>query len=193
MAVPDFDHIHPSLLTHHDRRKRRCTLIALSLHHSCLVSSFQGRFTHHRLTRRSAGEGMFAWLEITGLCNLNCRHCYAESSPQGDHGSMTEADWICVIDQLDEMGVRDIQFIGGEPMSHPGLPRFIRHARKYGRRTTGVQLLQRRGAGPRGRDRETRITCEHPIQHTACARTRNRDARQRHQRAGQAAWTAGTG
>ncbi|MFM9611519.1 radical SAM protein [Streptomyces sp. V2] len=76
----------------------------------------------------------FAWLEITGLCNLNCRHCYAESSPQGDHGDMTETDWIRVIDQLDEMGVRDIQFIGGEPTLHPGLSRFIRHAGKYGMR-----------------------------------------------------------
>lgn len=76
----------------------------------------------------------FAWLEITGLCNLDCRHCYAESSPQGDHGDMTETDWMHVIDQLDEMGVRDIQFIGGEPTLHPGLSRFIRHAGKYAMR-----------------------------------------------------------
>lgn len=70
----------------------------------------------------------FAWLEITGFCNLNCRHCYADSSPEGNHGDMTQADWFRVIDELDDMGVRDVQFIGGEPTLHPGLPSLIRHA-----------------------------------------------------------------
>lgn len=71
----------------------------------------------------------FAWLEITGFCNLACRHCYAGSSPQGDHGSMAAADWQRVTDELAALGVRDVQFIGGEPTLHPDLPRFIRHAR----------------------------------------------------------------
>lgn len=55
----------------------------------------------------------FAWLEITGFCNLSCRHCCADSSPQGDHGTMTETDWFRVIDELASMAVRDVQFIGG--------------------------------------------------------------------------------
>ncbi|MFF2810548.1 radical SAM protein [Streptomyces sp. NPDC058000] len=76
----------------------------------------------------------FAWLEITGFCNLNCRHCYAGSSPQGDHGDMTDADWLRVIDELHGMGVRDVQFIGGEPTLHPGLPTYIRHALTYAMR-----------------------------------------------------------
>ncbi|WP_327703243.1 radical SAM protein [Streptomyces decoyicus] len=71
----------------------------------------------------------FAWLEITGFCNLSCRHCYADSSPQGDHGTMTETDWLRVIDELASMAVRDVQFIGGEPTLHPSLPALIRHAR----------------------------------------------------------------
>lgn len=71
----------------------------------------------------------FAWLEITGFCNLSCRHCYADSSPQGDHGTMTETDWFRVIDELASMAVRDVQFIGGEPTLHPSLPALIRHAR----------------------------------------------------------------
>ncbi|WP_432002993.1 radical SAM/SPASM domain-containing protein [Streptomyces sioyaensis] len=71
----------------------------------------------------------FAWLEITGFCNLSCRHCYAGSSPQGDHGSMITADWQRVIDELAALGVRDVQYIGGEPTLHPDLPHLIRHAR----------------------------------------------------------------
>ncbi|MDT3396448.1 radical SAM protein [Streptomyces sp. B1866] len=76
----------------------------------------------------------FAWLEITGFCNLACRHCYAGSSPQGDHGTMTDADWCRVLDELHDLGVRDVQFIGGEPTLHPGLPALIHHARRYAMR-----------------------------------------------------------
>ncbi|MFE1770602.1 radical SAM/SPASM domain-containing protein [Streptomyces sp. NPDC059008] len=76
----------------------------------------------------------FAWLEITGLCNLNCRHCYADSSPQGDHGDMTDDDWLRVLDELHGIGVRDVQFIGGEPTLHPGLPAYIRHALRHAMR-----------------------------------------------------------
>ncbi|MFI9720806.1 radical SAM/SPASM domain-containing protein [Streptomyces sp. NPDC052396] len=76
----------------------------------------------------------FAWLEITGLCNLKCVHCYANSSPEGDHGNMDDADWRRVMDELAGTGVRDIQFIGGEPTLHPGLPEYIRHACSQGMR-----------------------------------------------------------
>ncbi|REK90419.1 radical SAM protein [Streptomyces inhibens] len=71
----------------------------------------------------------FAWLEISSFCNLECRQCYADSSPRGDHGTMTEGDWVRVMDELTALGVRDVQFIGGEPTLHPSLPRLIRHAR----------------------------------------------------------------
>lgn len=74
----------------------------------------------------------FAWLEVTGLCNENCHHCYADSSPKGDHGTMTVRDWVRVISQLSDMGTRDVQFIGGEPALHPYLPALIRYAHASG-------------------------------------------------------------
>ncbi|MFD7512352.1 radical SAM protein [Streptomyces sp. NPDC059853] len=74
----------------------------------------------------------FAWLEITGFCNLRCRHCYADSSPQGTHGTMTDADWLRVLGELGGLGVRDVQFIGGEPTLHPGLPGYIDRALAQG-------------------------------------------------------------
>lgn len=40
----------------------------------------------------------FMELEITGLCQLKCRHCYADSGPESDHGTMTADDWERVID-----------------------------------------------------------------------------------------------
>jgi MoaA/NifB/PqqE/SkfB family radical SAM enzyme len=70
----------------------------------------------------------FLWLELTGTCQLACSHCYADSSPAGTHGTMTADDWRRIIDQAAEMGMRTVQFIGGEPTLHPDLGDLIRHA-----------------------------------------------------------------
>src|SRR6266567_7768494 len=70
----------------------------------------------------------FLWLEVTGRCQLRCRHCYADSGPYGGHGSMTAADWLRVLDEAVGLGVRNVQFIGGEPTLHPDLPQLVRHA-----------------------------------------------------------------
>lgn len=70
----------------------------------------------------------FVWLEITGRCQLECRHCYADSGPAGGHGSMTAADWRRVIDQSAELGVEMVQFIGGEPTLHPDLADLLGYA-----------------------------------------------------------------
>ncbi|MEU9747156.1 radical SAM protein [Streptomyces niveus] len=47
---------------------------------------------------------------------------------------MTVADWRRVIGELRGMGVRNVQFIGGEPTLHPALPELIRHAIANGMR-----------------------------------------------------------
>ncbi|MFI6287747.1 radical SAM protein [Streptomyces sp. NPDC051018] len=74
----------------------------------------------------------FAWLEVTGLCNEFCDHCYADSSPKGTHGTMTVPDWKNTIDQLAAMGGQDVQFIGGEPTLYPHLRELIEHAHGAG-------------------------------------------------------------
>ncbi|WP_217637666.1 radical SAM protein [Actinopolyspora saharensis] len=74
----------------------------------------------------------FVWLEITGKCQLECTHCYAESDPDGDHGAMDERAWRHVIDQSRELGAEMVQFIGGEPMLHPALPGLVDYARARG-------------------------------------------------------------
>ena len=75
-------------------------------------------------------EGLrFMWLEITEKCNLECSHCYVESSPQKPlYSSMTDEDWLRVMDEAAKLGCKGIQFIGGEPTMHPALERFIEHA-----------------------------------------------------------------
>ncbi|MEU6403009.1 radical SAM protein [Streptomyces sp. NPDC046985] len=74
----------------------------------------------------------FVWLEVTGLCNEFCGHCYADSSPKGTHGAMTVRDWKRTIDQLAEIGALDVQFIGGEPTLYPHLRELITHAHGAG-------------------------------------------------------------
>ncbi|MDX8146146.1 radical SAM protein [Lentzea sp. BCCO 10_0061] len=70
----------------------------------------------------------FAWLEITGKCQLSCTHCYAESGPRGDEGVLRTRDWFRTIDDVAELGAHSIQFIGGEPTLHPDLPEFVDRA-----------------------------------------------------------------
>jgi MoaA/NifB/PqqE/SkfB family radical SAM enzyme len=65
-------------------------------------------------------ELSFVWLKVTGKCQLRCTHCYAESGPSGTHGKMGTANWLRVIDQTVGLGVKTVQFIGGEPTLHPG-------------------------------------------------------------------------
>jgi MoaA/NifB/PqqE/SkfB family radical SAM enzyme len=54
--------------------------------------------------------------------------CYSDSGPTGTHGSMTTTDWKRILDEGVQMGVRNVQFIGGEPTLHPDLPELINYA-----------------------------------------------------------------
>lgn len=72
--------------------------------------------------------------ELTGRCQLRCVHCYADSSPRGDHGIMTDGDWLRVIDEAAALGIEKIQFIGGEPTTHPSLRKLVTHALSAGLR-----------------------------------------------------------
>jgi MoaA/NifB/PqqE/SkfB family radical SAM enzyme len=72
------------------------------------------------------------WLEITGKCQLRCTHCYAESGPTGTQGDMTYQDWAGVLAQAADVGMRRVQFIGGEPTLHPDLPGLVDQALGHG-------------------------------------------------------------
>lgn len=74
------------------------------------------------------GRTGFLWLEVTGRCQLECVHCYADSGPSGTDGSMTGVDWVRVLDQAAELRVEMVQFIGGEPTLYPDLPALVDHA-----------------------------------------------------------------
>jgi MoaA/NifB/PqqE/SkfB family radical SAM enzyme len=71
-------------------------------------------------------------LELTGRCNL-AFFCYNESPPKGSPGTMAAGDWENVITLAAVLGIRTVQFIGGEPTLSPDLPRLVRHALACGR------------------------------------------------------------
>lgn len=85
--------------------------------------------THH-----PSGALDFITLEITRRCNLECSHCYAESGPQGNHGSMTFSDWSRLLDQAAALGCRTVQLIGGEPTIHPCFEQLVQKADSLGLR-----------------------------------------------------------
>jgi MoaA/NifB/PqqE/SkfB family radical SAM enzyme len=70
----------------------------------------------------------FLELEITQFCQLRCSHCYSHSGPEAGRGTMTPADWQRLIDQAAAIGIRTVQFIGGEPTLDPDMPALARYA-----------------------------------------------------------------
>jgi MoaA/NifB/PqqE/SkfB family radical SAM enzyme len=81
----------------------------------------------------------FLWLEITNQCNLRCVHCYSNSSPYEPlTGGLTTPDWIAILKEAHDIGCRGVQFIGGEPLLHPGLPTLVREARRLNFETVEI-------------------------------------------------------
>jgi sulfatase maturation enzyme AslB (radical SAM superfamily) len=71
----------------------------------------------------------FLWLELTNQCNLNCLHCYSESSPRStEKNLLEESDYLSLLTQAHALGCRRVQFIGGEPTLNKSLPALIGYA-----------------------------------------------------------------
>lgn len=75
----------------------------------------------------------FLELEITGRCQLTCESlCYAKAGPTEGHGSMTADDWKRLIGEAAAVGVKKVQFIGGEPTLHPDFEALVHRALALG-------------------------------------------------------------
>ena len=74
----------------------------------------------------------FMWIELTSRCNLECVHCYANSSPYaGAQDSLSKRDYLDIIAQGAALGCRAVQFIGGEPTLTPYLHELLHAARTH--------------------------------------------------------------
>jgi len=70
-------------------------------------------------------------LFITRKCNLNCRHCYTNSSDSLDT-ILPFSFWKSVIKQLNELQVRRIHIEGGEAFLHPDFDKIIIYIAELG-------------------------------------------------------------
>ncbi len=74
----------------------------------------------------------FAWLELTGNCNLRCIHCYGKfgNASKKESKLLDKEEWFDIIDQLYELGCKDIQLIGGEPFCNVNCLEIIKYLHK---------------------------------------------------------------
>ena len=71
-------------------------------------------------------------LELTHKCPLQCPYC---SNPVALERGGTELDsetWLSVLDQAADLGVLQVHFSGGEPMSRPDLPKLVKRVAERG-------------------------------------------------------------
>jgi radical SAM protein with 4Fe4S-binding SPASM domain len=70
-------------------------------------------------------------IELTYGCNLRCVHCYNPTHralPQ----ELTTDEIFFILDQLADMGVVEVHFSGGEPLTRPDAEDIFRHAKQLG-------------------------------------------------------------
>lgn len=72
-----------------------------------------------------------AWLEITQACNLRCIHCYEGTKHNCLSHSLTVNQWKRVIDELADLKVKRLIFIGGEPCCNKFLNILLDYAAQY--------------------------------------------------------------
>jgi radical SAM protein with 4Fe4S-binding SPASM domain len=91
------------------------TIISSLLQKNLIISSdSKGELNTIDELKRDTGI-TFAWIEVTQRCNLICVQCYEEST-NAKLPTMSFEDFKIASDSLVSLGVKSIQFIGGEPL-----------------------------------------------------------------------------
>jgi uncharacterized Fe-S cluster-containing radical SAM superfamily protein len=69
------------------------------------------------------------WVNTGTLCNIECAHCYIESSPENDRlAYLGASDLAPFLDEAAALGAREIGFTGGEPFLNHETPAMLRAA-----------------------------------------------------------------
>lgn len=64
------------------------------------------------------------YIEICNQCNLKCLHCYNESSIS-NHKYIEMNEFIAIVNQMLNAGIRHITLSGGEPLLHPNIDKIL--------------------------------------------------------------------
>lgn len=87
--------------------------------------------------RKVIDPARFARFHLTQACQLECVHCYADSSPFVDRkGELTTEQWAKAITDFAENGGEQILFTGGEALMHKGCIELLRHSKDLGLEVT---------------------------------------------------------
>lgn len=66
------------------------------------------------------------WVNTGTQCNIECTHCYIESSPTNDRLSYLSATELApFLDEAEAMQATEIGFTGGEPFLNPDMPKMV--------------------------------------------------------------------
>lgn len=96
------------------------------------------------ILRRTAGESHIriqktrpsldrVFLELTRVCNLRCRHCYAIGEPSASirAGEMSRDELFRLLDEALELGVWTVDLTGGEVLTHPHFAEVLRYLHQH--------------------------------------------------------------
>ena len=73
------------------------------------------------------------YLHVTYRCNLQCTYCYnADYRVNFSGQELRTQDFLEAIDQIGDIGAREIIFTGGEPLLRPDIFRIANYARRKG-------------------------------------------------------------
>jgi MoaA/NifB/PqqE/SkfB family radical SAM enzyme len=90
------------------------------------------------------------WINTGSLCNIECRNCYIESSPENDRLAYIDpAEVSAFLDEIEReaLPTREIGFTGGEPFMNPDILSMLGDALARGHSalvlTNAMQPMQR--------------------------------------------------
>ena len=82
--------------------------------------------------KHSKSMNHISW-NVTKRCNLFCKHCYRESSPDEIiKDELTTEEGKSLLDQIRKAGLEIIVFSGGEPLMRPDIIELVQYAKSIG-------------------------------------------------------------
>lgn len=70
--------------------------------------------------------------EVTNYCNYQCKHCCASANIIDTQNELDTKQCFSILDQLNDFGIKEIYFSGGEPFSRKDILGILERARNYG-------------------------------------------------------------
>lgn len=89
-------------------------------------------FTRQELLELSWNKPVMAQVELTRNCNHSCIFCFQRCSSNLAHTDLTEEQWKTIIGKLENLGVKRINFSGGENFLHNDFVSLVKYARNKG-------------------------------------------------------------